>query len=171
MKDKMKEVYSEGSLKIMLFKPNIFNLFGGNLRRLDFRENIRFCLNLAYGYETYHLFDDSKEIGYCVVSQGGLKRYPFASKNDIIIGPYFIKEDYRGKKLSVFLVEKCINVLRLDYNSAYDFINKSNVPSIKVTEAMNFKYYSDAKYSKYLRILESVNKGFGDFVIYKYDRL
>lgn len=57
-----------------------------------------------------------------------------------IVGPYFINEKYRGKKLSTFLVNKCINEFEMEYKSAFDFIQKNNIASIKTTETYGFQY-------------------------------
>lgn len=72
MSDNFREVYSEGTLKIKLYTPSIVRLFGGKLRRLSFRQKIRFYINLIFGYRVYHLYEKNNEIGYCVVANGPL---------------------------------------------------------------------------------------------------
>lgn len=168
MSDNFREVYSEGTLKIKLYTPSIVRLFGGKLRRLSFRQKIRFYINLIFGYRVYHLYEKNNEIGYCVVANGGSNRYPFASKDDIIVGPYFISEEYRGRKLSIYLVRICVSELENDYIAAYDFIRKDNIASIKTTEACDIEYFSDANYTKFLRILKPVNNHNGEFLIYRH---
>jgi len=162
------EIFSDDIISIKLFKPSIFRLFGGKLRKLGLRQKIRFYLNLIRGYRVYHLFKNNIEIGYCVITNGGSRRYPFADKNDIIVGPYFIDEKYRGKKLSIFLVKKCLIDFEKNYIAAYDFIKKDNIISIKTTEASGFNYYSDAFYTKYLRVLKPMEDKSGTFLIYQY---
>lgn len=163
----MKLKYKDDNYSIKIFFPSVFKLFGGNLRHINLHEAVRFCWALIYGYRVYHLFANEEEIGYCVIQNGGSMRYPFATKQDIIVGPYFIKPSYRCKKLSIFLVNKCIKEFETQYKVAFDFIQKNNIASIKTTEACDFEYLCDGKYTN-LRVLKPKKKGLGDYVIYRY---
>jgi len=99
MKYRLKTIYNDEFYSIKIFKPSIYSLFYGNLRRMNFHEKIRFFITLLSGYKIYYLFKGDEDIGYCVVSKGSNLRYPFATKKDIIIGPYFIKENHKGQFL------------------------------------------------------------------------
>lgn len=124
-----------------------------------------------FGYWVYILLDKAgREIGYCFISNGGSPRYPFASKNDLIVGPYFVVETERKKGLAFLLLSKCLQEIEIEYNLAWDFIQHYNKASIITTEKVGFMYYSDCKYSKYLRILNLISDKTGDEMLFCYKR-
>lgn len=112
------------------------------------------------------LYHRRTEIGYCVVSQGGNPRYPFANKHDIIVGPLFISPEYRGHRLSIRLISKIVDEFEQSYSNAYAFIQKGNDISVKAFKRCGFQYYADARYSLF-RILKE-NNNTGDFALYRY---
>lgn len=69
----MKLVNKKNHLKMYKFKPNVFNPFYGNLRKIDLHERIRFFISLINGYEIYYLYINRQEAGYCVVQNGGVQ--------------------------------------------------------------------------------------------------
>lgn len=145
------------------YKPNVFKLFHGSLRNSNLRTRIRFIIALFHGYTIYFIIKNNQELGYCVVSYGGSRRYKFASKKDILIGPYYIHENHRNNGLATLIIEKVISQYECGFESAYCYIQSVNIPSIKTVERLGFSCFSKAYYSKYLRFLKLSNEG--DFLI------
>lgn len=150
---KLEKVYEKNSYEFYKYSPSLLNPFYVNLEKLTFKRRIRLIIAFFAGYCVYYLAQDGKYIGYCLVQSGKDKRYKFATDKDIIVGPYYISDEYRGKKLSIELLNYVLKYSDLKYENAYDYIGKDNIPSIKASEAVGFEYMSDAKISKYLRRL------------------
>ena len=136
MKQKLKVVFSKNNLDLLLYKPSIVHPFYGHMEHLSLFRRIRFLIEYFYGYDVYYLRSGKELIGYCTVSSGKNKRYWFATINDIMIGPYFIKKNYRGQGLSFILLDMVLNDANLVFDYAYDYINESNAPSIKATQSV-----------------------------------
>ncbi|UJL45815.1 hypothetical protein KFZ58_15735 [Virgibacillus sp. NKC19-16] len=150
------------------FIPSLTNLFYKDLEKLTLRKRIRFTLELFSSYKIFYMCEDNEIIGYCLVSRGGGFRFKFTSREDIIVGPYYIIGSSRGQGKSKVLVQDVLNGLNLTYKNAYDYIRKDNIPSIKATENAGFKLLSNAKISKILRRVELCESNNGDFLVYKY---
>lgn len=163
----MKKVFEEAEVTYFEYKPSIFKPFYVNLERLSLRRRIRFLLGYFSGYSVYYMVKDDDYIGYCVIQNGRDRRYKFATEEDIIVGPYFIREEYRGRKLSIALLKYILNDTGIQFRYAYDYIRRDNEPSIKASEAVGFKYMSDADVSKFLRTINLCDLGKGKYLIYK----
>lgn len=164
----MEKAYENGGFSYYKYKPKIFKPFYINLEPISFRRRIRFFLAYFSGYEVYYMAKGAEYIGYCVIQSGRDKRYSFAGSNDIIVGPYFIREDFRGRKLSVTLLDVVLKRLAMEFNYAYDYIQKTNIPSIKASCRVGFEYMSDATVTKLTRKLILLEKDCGDYCIFRY---
>lgn len=163
----MKKIYSKDGFTFYEYKPSITKPFFIDMEPLTFKRRIRMLFAYFSKYRVYYLRENDEYVGYCLVQNGRDRRYKFATGNDIMVGPYFIHENHRGRKLSIFLLDNILNHIDLKYENAYDYIHKDNIPSIKASEAVGFKYYSDANLSKYLRSLHLCESGKGDYIILK----
>lgn len=164
----MKKLYEENEMSIYEYNPSMFKPFYINLEPLSFRRRVRLFLAYFSGFKVYYLKYKDNYVGYCLVQSGKDRRYKFADEKDIMVGPYFIHENYRGQKLSIVLLDFVLNKVKLDFRYAYDYIHKSNVPSIKASKAVGFKFFSDANVSKILRRIELCASGHGEYIILKF---
>lgn len=164
----MKQVHKEGSLEFYEYTPSPLKPFHINLEPLTFKRRVRLFFAYFSGFKVIYLKENNDFVGYCLVQSGKDRRYQFATENDIMVGPYFIHEDYRGRKLSITLLEYVLKKSNLQYENAYDYIQRDNIPSIKASEAVGFKYYSDANLSQYLRSLSLCPPNKGDYLILRY---
>ncbi|MFC7319289.1 GNAT family N-acetyltransferase [Halobacillus campisalis] len=164
----MKLLTEKEGLSFYLYKPTILKPFFKQLEPITLKRRIRLLLAYFTGYTVYYIGENNNLIGYCLVQNGKDNRYKFASEKDVIVGPYFIHEEYRGRKLSKILLEFILKQPELTFRYAYDYIHKDNIPSIKATEAVGFHYLSHAHISKFLRTIKLCEKGEGDYVVYKY---
>lgn len=117
--------------------------------------------------KTYYLSDkDNQLLGYCVVYKAGAPRYFFATKEDIMLGPYFICEDQRGKKLSQIMVNMVLHHANIQYKSAFEYIKNTNIPSIRCSEGCGHKRVYTISINPRNKIMyEDAN---GDYGIYQY---
>lgn len=129
-------VYKKGEYEVLKYSPSIIHPFYDNMDPLSLFSRIRFFIEYFYGYDVYYLKRDGIIVGYCTVSSGRNTRYWFADERDIIFGPYFIKEEYRGLGLSRILIDIVLNSLGINYRYAYDYIDNKNIPSIRVTQRL-----------------------------------
>src|SRR5690625_4785811 len=137
----MKQVYKEGSLTFYEYTPSAFKPFYINIEPLTFKRRIRLFFAYFSGFKVFYLKEKDNFIGYCLVQSGKDKRYEFATQDDIMVGPYFIHEDYRGRKLSITLLEYILKKSDIKFKHAYDYTQKDNLPSIKASDAVGFSYY------------------------------
>lgn len=164
---RIEKVFEKNSYEYFKYTPTLLKPFYVNLERLTFRRRIRLIFAFFVGYTVYYLAKDGEYVGYCLVQSGKDRRYKFATEKDIIVGPYYIKEEYRGKKLSIELLNYILKESELYFDKAYDYINKDNIPSIKASKAVGFQYMSDANITKYTRRLK-LCQNTGQYEIYMY---
>lgn len=164
----MKKVYEENQMALYEYKPTMFKPFYKNLEPLTLRRRVRLFLAYFSGFKVYYLKYKNDYVGYCLVQSGKDSRYKFADEKDIIVGPYFIHEDYRGRKLSILLLEFILYKIGLNFRYAFDYIHKDNIPSIKASKAVGFQYYSDANVSKFFRRITLCSDSHGEYYVFQY---
>lgn len=155
----MELLYEKNNTKLYVFNPTVRRLFMNNMEPLHLPRRFRFILELHYGYKVYYLEKDKEIIGYCTVSNGKNPRYQFADENDIIFGPYFIKEEKRGNGYSEELLRIVLFEIGLEYKNAYDYIDKKNIPSIKVTEKIGGKKIGSVRINEVTRRMTNDKDG------------
>ncbi len=166
----MQKVFSFDGVDCYRFAPSLFQLFYGDLRRIDAHERVRFFLMLLHGYSVFYLYHGDEQIGYRVVATGGSFRFTFAGLTDIVLGPSFVSENHRGKRYSTKQLQGILLLPELTYQYAYSYIRKENVPSIRTAEGAGMNYISDGYFSKYTRQLVLCEKGSGPYRVYRYAR-
>ena len=58
-----------------------------------------------------------------------------STKKDIVLGPYFVSPEHRGKGYAKVIVRMTLEYCTYDYECAYDWIHDDNYASIKTSEA------------------------------------
>ena len=124
---------------------------------------LRFLIDLHYGYKVYYLKKDGKIVGYCTITSGKNPRFWFAEDNDIIVGPYFVDEEFRGQGFSTRMVDMVIHECGIDWKNAYLYILNTNKPSIRVVEKLggNCIFYVHNTFYRKL-----IKKDTGEYGIY-----
>ena len=163
----MKLIKKNSEYQLWEFTPSIFKLFYNDMERITLQRKIRFFIELLRGYKVYYLMVENNLVAYSVVSKGG-GRYSFASKKDIVVGPYFVDEKYRGKGYSEILVKE---ILALDnYQYAYDWIRKDNIPSLKCSFKVGFIITDTADVVKPFRRIVVRDDNSGEYYILRYTK-
>lgn len=145
------------------YTPTPVRPFYIHMEPLSLRKRVRFFFESLAGYTVYYLLWDGMCAGYCVIARGGAGRYRFATDSDILVGPIFIHENYRGQRLSTLLLREALALQRGKYVNAYAYIDRTNTPSLAAFQAAGFKRYRNAKASPILRRLFVAEDG--DFVL------
>ena len=88
-------------------------------------------------------------VGYCLLEPGG-GRYPDISVNDIVISPYVIKEEQRGKGYGTELLSAVKNIIN-NKKKIYAMVKKDNIPSVRAMEKAGYSRIAFADVSGFLR--------------------
>jgi RimJ/RimL family protein N-acetyltransferase len=156
--------------KIIRHTPSVFNLFGEYYpEKITIRRIIRFLLALPDGYEIFSLVKDGVAVGYCTVQNGKSPRFDYTLPEDIVVGPYVIMPKYQGKGLAAKLIEAVLQSKNTSYRSAYAYIKKDNIASIKTCENVGFKFYSFAEVTRFKADVKKTNDTKAHYVVYRYE--
>lgn len=164
---KLEMILKRNKYSIFKYKPNICNLFYNNMEKITVQRKIRFLMELIRGYEVYYLMIENELVAYSVVSKGG-GRYSFATEKDIVVGPYFVDEKFRGKGYSEILIGEILAFCK--YENAYDWIKKDNLPSLKCSFKVGFVVVDTADILKPFRQIVRRDNGNGEYYILKYSK-
>lgn len=154
-----RQVAEGAGWNIFEYDPKMFKPFAVNMERLTLRWRARFFFEFLTGYTVYYLSVDNMLAGYCVLARGGSKRYGFSSASDILIGPIFIDEAFRGRRLSTLLLRETLALRCGDFQNAFAYIRKSNAPSLAAFQSAGFARYRDAAVSLILRRVTETEDG------------
>lgn len=152
------------------YTPTLFRVFLHDSSKPTIKNRIKFFTEISRGgCKVYYLFVNDTPVAYAFVSRGG-GRCGFANLGDIVIGPYYVFAEFRGKKYSEILVEQLLNHPDLPFINAYEWIAKDNIPSLKCADRVGFSIIGTADLSKYLRRICVRSDMNGKYYILKYTR-
>ena len=121
------------------FKPTLNHLLLIPFENLSFVRKVRLLLEkIRGGYRVYYFSFVDSVVGYCVVTPGG-RRLKKSTPEDIVLGPYYIAPEYRGNGYAKEMIRMTLSYSSYEYRYAYDWIDRNNISSIKVSEACGFK--------------------------------
>lgn len=163
----LEKVCEVDGLEIVRYKPTVLKPFYLNMEPMTVMRRIRFLIDLKYGYTVYYLKKGNNFVGCCAITSGKNPRYWFASENDIIIGPYFIEDKYRGKGYCTKLVDAVINRCEKRWKQAYVYILNSNAPSIRTTKKVGGKLLFHVHNTFFRKLIKSER---GEYGVYKVSR-
>lgn len=169
MRTRVQTVYEEGVFEMIEYTPSIFKPLLYYFEKMYLVRRIRFLLEYIHRehYKVYYLLVNSEFVGHCVVAPGG-RRLSSSTRNDIVIGPYYVKEQYRGKGYSKILIELSLKYCSFSYEYAYDWIEKNNLPSINASLSNNFKKVGELNVVGLRRKLVLVENGENN--VYRFNR-
>lgn len=167
--ERLKLVDKEGAFSLYEYKPTAIRPLLVSFERLRMIRRLRFLKEiLSGGYRVYYLVESDMLVGHCVVAPGG-RRLTISTKDDIVVGPYFIAPEHRGKGCAKVLVRMTLQSCSYNYKNAFDWIHKDNYASIKTTEACGF-VQEGYKLNVVGRTRKLVLDDNGSYFIYKYTR-
>lgn len=166
--NKMTLIAEEGGAQLYEYLPSAFQLLAINFEKPRFVRQMRFLLEYLHRghYKVYYLAVDGELVGHCVVTPGG-RRLSVSTKKDIVLGPYFVSPEHRGKGYAKVIVKMTLEHCTYDYECAYDWIHDDNYASIKTSEACGM-----VKEGTRLNVVGLMRKLVpsenGDNIVYKY---
>lgn len=160
----LENVYEFDGLKVAKYKPTALKPFYLEMEPTTILRRIRFLIDLHYGYAVYYLLNGNEFLGYCTITSGKNPRFWFANEEDIVIGPYYVDEKYRGKGYATKLVDAVINHCENDWKKGYVSIKNSNAASIKVTQRLGGELLFHVHNTKTKKL---VKKETGEYGIYE----
>ena len=151
------------------YAPSVFMPLYGSMQKISFVRRMRFFFEYFYKdrYKVYYLSSGEKYVGYCVVAPGG-RRLRVSSRQDVVLGPYFVFEQYRGRGYSKILLQLTLKYCSYPYNYAYDWIHETNKASIRASEAVGFEAVGRLRVVGMMRRL--ILSKDGDHIIYRYQK-
>lgn len=165
---KMTLIAEEEGAQLYEYLPSAFRLLAINFEKPRFVRQMRFLLEYLHRghYKVYYLAVGGKFVGHCVVTPGG-RRLSVSTKKDIVLGPYYVSPEHRGKGFAKMIVKMTLEHCTYDYKCAYDWIHDDNYASIKTSEACGFlKEGTRLKVVGLMRKLVPAEDG--DNIVYKY---
>lgn len=163
----LKEVCEDDGYRLLEYTPTLLIPLHVDFEPMSMVRRIRFFLEyLGKGhYRVFYLEKNGELLGHCVVAPGG-RRLKCSSTEDIVIGPYYVKEAERGKGYSVRLIRMVLS--NIEFRYAFDWVEKTNIASCRASEACGFAKIGELNVSKILRTLRIVD--YGDDIIYRYNK-
>ena len=165
---KIRIAYENEEHAIFKFSPSLLHLYLHGIDNMYFTKKVRFLLNYLTGGSLYYIKEkgQGKLIGYCMVSKGKAFHYRFAEKDDITLGALYLKKAWRGKRLSVLLLE---TILRdnADAGNAYAYIHRVNKQSNALFSHLGFEPVFNVEFARLSRQVSCTDKADTDYRLYK----
>lgn len=93
-------------------------------------------------YQVVYMIKDNKVIGHLVVGRGG-SRIEMSTPKDIVIGPIWVVPKQRSFGYASQGIKFVLNDMDIDYEYAYEYIEKDNTPSIRTVEKNGFDFVGE----------------------------
>lgn len=172
---KLEYLKSINGMDLYRFKPTIGHYFfedwigfEEDIEKHSKRQRIRMLIELLWGgYSVYYAGQGEAILGYVLVACGG-RRITCSKKTDIVLGPYYTLAAKRGHGIMFCLLENILHELEIPYESAYCYIKKDNVASIKVASKCGFEIVGQAEMHGILHKLYLTQNNSSKFYIVKY---
>lgn len=171
MISKSLQLVFEGEIeKLWLYKPSVLRPFDDRFEPMSFGRRLRYLYEFCQKgrFQVYYYEYLGEIIGRCVVTPGG-RRIPGTTTSDIVIGgPYYIIPEMRGKGLAKRLLQLTLEHCQYEYLCAYDYIKKTNIPSVKVSESVGFVKLKEMNVVGLFHWFEDAERG--SFWLLRYDK-
>ena len=162
----MKLICVESNFRLYEFKPTIFSLVAFPMEKLTIIRRCRFLKEyFCGGYKVYYLQIENNFVGYCFVTPGG-RRLKCSTNRDIVIGPYFILPQFRGKGYAKILINMVFTNCTYNFKNIFCWIHETNIPSIRTVESCGM-----TTIGRRLNVVGKLRKlelnELGDYIVYK----
>ena len=168
--DRQINIYSDDKIRIFKLKQSLTKIYISGIDNMYFNKKIRFVLSYLCGGSIYYMVngDDKDIMGYCMVSKGKSFHYRYAETDSITVGPIYLKSSYRGKRLSVFLLETILEHYKEQgCSKAYAYIHKINKQSNALFSRVGFVPINNLKIARWTRQVSITAKPDTDYRLYR----
>ena len=115
-------------------------------------------------YQVIYMKKDNVFLGHLVVGRGG-SRIAMSTKDDIVIGPIWVVPSQRSKGYASRGIDFILHHLDVDYNYAYEYIEKVNIPSIRTVQKNGFEFVDACCENGLFRVIRP--RGGGHLNVYR----
>lgn len=91
-------------------------------------------------YQVIYMVRNNAFVGHLVVGRGG-SRIAMSTKDDIVIGPIWVVPSQRSNGYASRGIDFVLHNLDVDYNYAYEYIENTNIPSIRTVQKNGFEFF------------------------------
>ncbi len=125
---------------IHIFKPTIRSLLPKEFyKKFNFLDKIKLSFRFLWGgYLLYYLAIDGKIIGYCFLKHNWFGKYKFLNKNDWLINPYYVYEEYRGNGYAQQIIEYMLKSQSGKNGKIFAVVKDDNIISKFILSKLGF---------------------------------
>lgn len=107
-------------------------------RWFPFSERARLMLRSFFGYIFYSADQHGRMIAYCFLKRNYLRKYRFMQTRDVIINPYFVSPEFRGKGYGEIILQMSTKDRQAEWHAAWAVVKADNLPSIAALRRTGF---------------------------------
>lgn len=109
-------------------------------------------------YQVIYMVKNHAVIGHLVVGRGG-SRLAMSTKHDIVIGPIWVVPSQRSNGYASKGINFILHNLGVDYDYAYEYIEKLNSPSIRTVQKNGFELVSECREYGLFKVIRPCSNG------------
>lgn len=127
--------------QLCLFRPTIISLVPSQFsKEFSLDERLKLVIRAVKGYFLYYVTDGDTLCAYVFLKRNYLQKYAFLSTGELLINPYFVLPEYRGRGLATKMMEAVISDLHSTGNCRiWGVVKADNAPSIAVLNKLKFQ--------------------------------
>lgn len=144
--DKLTLLSERDGLKLYSYKPTIMHPLLKEFAPMLENRRLRFLRNYFRPgkYIVYYLEANEELVGMCVVTPGGPGLKLKCAKDDIVLGPYYIRPEQRGKGYGKILLRWVLE-MHPRFECAYALISNQNTASLRCVTTVGFEPYQQIR--------------------------
>lgn len=156
----LKLLYQEENLRFLEYTPTLLRPLPYDLEPMRPVRWVRFALEYVRKgrFRVYCLEVEGKPAAYCVATPGG-RRLKCSTGADIVLGPYFVAPEFRGRGYGTRVLSLTLQYCAYPYENAYAWIEKKNLPSIRAAESCGFRQTGQLNVVGVMRRLQITAEG------------
>lgn len=164
--NKLKYIDELEGIKFYCFTPSLFKIYYPCYKKEEcptyFKRPIHILRMIREiyksNYKVVYMFENEKVIGHLVVGRGG-SRIAESTKNDIVIGPIWVVPNKRCNGYASLGIRFILEKMNLDYQYAYEYIERTNIASIRTVEKNGFDFVSECKEFGVFKVIKPYANG------------
>ena len=168
--DRLTLLSERDGMKLYSYKPTIMHPLLKEFAPMLKNRRLRFLRNYFRPgkYTVYYLEDREELVGMCVVTPGGPGLKLKCAKDDIVMGPYYVRPEKRGKGYSKILLRWVLE-MHPRFECAYALISNQNTASLRCVTAVGFEPYQQIRLRGLMKTHEACKEN-PTHTIFRYKR-
>lgn len=156
----LRVLYQEDNLRLLEYTPTLARPLPYALEPMRLVRWVRFALEFLQkgSFRVYCLEVQGRPAAYCVATPGG-RRLPCAAKSDIVLGPFFVAPELRGRGYGKRILSLTLAHCSYPYQNAYAWVEKKNTASVRALQSCGFRQIGQLNVVGVMRRLQIVPEG------------